>query len=77
MREICADLRTALEAVGNPATHPLQGIEHTRWNPAWIQTLQQHIDRLQTALTEVKTAAEGLTTSVGLEQVASDDGMNW
>jgi hypothetical protein len=75
MRETCADIRTALEAVGNPATHPLQGIEHTKWNPAWVQTLQQHIDRLQAALPEVKTAAEGLAVSVGLEQVATDDGM--
>lgn len=75
MRETCADIRTALEAVGNPATHPLQGIEQTKWNPAWVQALQQHVDRLQAALIEVKTAAEGLAKSVGLEQVATDDGM--
>jgi hypothetical protein len=72
MRETCADIRTALEAVGNPATHPLQGIEQTRWNPAWVQALQQHVDRLQGALIEVKTAAEGLAVSVGLEQVITD-----
>ena len=41
MRETCSDIRTALAAIGNPAGHPLQGIEQTRWNPAWVQTLQQ------------------------------------
>ena len=42
MRETCADIRTALG--GRSATRPsirLQGIEQTRWNPAWVQTLQQ------------------------------------
>uniref|UniRef100_A0A973WVA5 DUF3320 domain-containing protein n=1 Tax=Bradyrhizobium quebecense TaxID=2748629 RepID=A0A973WVA5_9BRAD len=72
MRDTCADIRTALQAVGDPATHPLQGIEQTKWNPAWVQALQQHVDRLQAALIEVKTAAEGLAISVGLEQVITD-----
>jgi hypothetical protein len=72
MRDTCADIRTALEAVGDPATHPLRGIEQTRWNPAWVQALQQHVDRLRVALIEVKTAAEGLATTVGLEQVTTD-----
>ena len=72
MRETCADIRTALQAVGDPATHPLRGIEQTRWNPAWVQALQQHVDRLQASLIEVRTAAEGLATSVGLEKVITD-----
>ena len=72
MRETCADMGTSLEAVGNPAAHPLQGIEQTRWNPAWVQSLQQHIERLQASLTEIKTAAEGLAMSVGLEKVVTD-----
>lgn len=37
MRDTCADIRTALEAIGDPAVHPLQGIEQTRWNPTWFR----------------------------------------
>lgn len=75
MRETCADIRTALEAVGDPSTHPLQGIEQTRWNPAWVQSLQQLVDSLQSALREVKTAADALVTSIGLDRNNVDDGL--
>ena len=74
MRETCADIRTALEAVGDPAVHPLQGVEQTRWNPAWVQTLQQTIDRLQVALQQMRVAADALVTSLGLNEIA-DDGL--
>ena len=72
MRETCADVRTALEAVGEPAVHPLQGIEQTRWNPAWVQTLQQTIDRLQVTLQRMRGAADALLTSLGLNEIADD-----
>jgi Protein of unknown function (DUF4011)/REase_MTES_1575/AAA domain/Protein of unknown function (DUF3320) len=74
MRETCDDIRTALEAVGDPAAHPLQGIEQTRWNPAWVQTLQQTIDRLQVTLQQMRVAADALATSLGLKEIA-DDGL--
>jgi very-short-patch-repair endonuclease len=72
MREACGDIRTALEAVGDPAAHPLQGIEQTRWNPAWVQTLQQTIDRLQITLQRMRVAADALVTSLGLNEIADD-----
>jgi very-short-patch-repair endonuclease len=72
MRETCADIRTALEAIGDPATHPLQGIEQTRWNPAWAQSLQQLIDRLQVTLQQMRVAADALGTSLGLNEIADD-----
>ena len=72
MRETCADIRTALEAVGDPAVHPLQGIEQTSWNPAWVQTLQQTIDRLQVALQQMRIAADALVASLGLNEIADD-----
>jgi very-short-patch-repair endonuclease len=75
MRETCGDLRTALEAIGNPTTHPLRGIEQTRWNPAWVQSLQQMIDRLQNTLKQMRGAANALATSLGLEEIASDDSL--
>ena len=72
MRETCSDMRTALEAVGDPAGHPLNGIEQTRWNPAWVQTLQQTIDRLQVTLQQVRVAADALVASLGLNEIADD-----
>jgi very-short-patch-repair endonuclease len=68
MREICADITTALEAIGNPATHPLRGIEQTRWSPAWVQELNRSTDRLQTTLREMTVTAEAMAASIGLKE---------
>jgi very-short-patch-repair endonuclease len=75
MRETCTDIRTALEAVGDPVHHPLSGIEQTKWSPAWVQSLQHLIDRLHVDLQEVRTAADNLILSIGLEGVAGDDAL--
>ncbi|MGY8665415.1 DUF3320 domain-containing protein [Bradyrhizobium sp. UFLA05-109] len=75
MRETCADIRTALEAIGDPVSHPLKGIEQTRWNPAWVQSLQQLVDRLHLALHEVRAAAADLASSIELDGSASDDAL--
>ena len=75
MREVCADMRTALEAIGghrSRSRHPLIGIEQTRWSPAWAQSLQQLIDRLQVTLQQMRVAADALVTSLGLNEVADD-----
>ncbi|SEH87233.1 DUF3320 domain-containing protein [Tardiphaga sp. OK245] len=73
MRECCADMRTALQAVGDPSAHPLRGIEQTKWSPAWVTTLQQAIDRLQASLGELRLAAEGLASSINLHEDDWDD----
>jgi hypothetical protein len=73
MREICADIRTALEAVGDPASHPLKGIEQTKWSPAWVHALQQGIDRLNLALRGVRAAADDLVLSIDLGDAVGDD----
>ncbi|WP_271565787.1 DUF3320 domain-containing protein [Bradyrhizobium sp. CCBAU 11386] len=75
MREICSDIRTALEAVGDPVNHPLNGIEHTKWSPAWVQSLQQLVDSLHLALWEVRKAAVDLVLSIGLDGAAGDDAL--
>jgi hypothetical protein len=75
MREVCADMCTALEAIGGHASrsrHPLIGIEQPRWSPAWAQSLQQLIDRLQVTLQQMRVAADALVTSLGLNEVADD-----
>ncbi|MEH2488687.1 DUF3320 domain-containing protein [Bradyrhizobium sp. AZCC 2230] len=75
MRESCSDICTALEAIGDPANHPLKGIEQTRWSPAWVQSFLQLIERLHLALREVGIAADDLTASIGLDRNASDDAL--
>lgn len=72
MRETCSDIRTALEAIGDLAAHPLQGIEQTRWNPAWAQSFQQLIARLQISLQQMRVAADALITSLGFDAIADD-----
>ena len=67
MREACLDIRTALDAIGDHATHPLNGIEQTRWNPAWVQSLQRCIDDLHATLHGVRTAADALAASMELD----------
>lgn len=73
MQELCSDIRTALQAIGNPSTHPLQGIERTKWNPAWVQTFHQLVDRLHASLRNVQSAAIALARSIGLDEAECDD----
>ena len=68
MRELCADMGTALLAIGNPNDHPLRGIRQTKWNPAWAHSLGPTIDRLQTSLRNVQVAARALAASIELEE---------
>jgi hypothetical protein len=72
MRETCAEMRVALEAVGDPSVHPLRGIEQSRWTPAWAQSLQATVDSLQGSLLQMKEAANALATSLGLDEVVDD-----
>jgi hypothetical protein len=71
MRETCLDMRTALDAISDHATHPLNGIEQTRWNPAWVQSLQRCVDDLHATLHRVRVAAHTLAASMELD---NDDG---
>lgn len=66
MRAVCGDIRTAMNAVGDPSTHPLRGIEQTKWTPAWSHDLERIIDRLQSALRNLKAVTDSVGTSIGL-----------
>jgi very-short-patch-repair endonuclease len=66
MRAVCGDIRTAMNAVGDPSTHPLRGIEQTKWTPAWSHELERIIGRLQSALVNLKAATDAVGTSIGL-----------
>jgi len=68
LRAACADLKTAMLAVGNPSTHPLRGIEQTKWSPAWAREAQALIDRLDAAVLQLRSATGAFVASVGLDQ---------
>ncbi|MBG0809900.1 DUF3320 domain-containing protein [Methylosinus sp. H3A] len=68
LRAACTDLATTMLAVGAPATHPLRGIEQTRWTPAWAREMQALIDRVHTAVQRLRAATEAFVASIGLEQ---------
>jgi very-short-patch-repair endonuclease len=73
MRDGCGDIRTSLLAIGDPAAHPLRGIEQTKWTPAWVQSLGQNIDGLQASLRDVEAAARLLAASINLKDSDWDD----
>lgn len=64
----CADLKTAMLAVGDPSTHPLRGIEQTKWTPTWAREAQNHIDRLHAAVLHLRSTTEAFVISIGLGQ---------
>lgn len=67
MRAACVDLRTALQAVGDPSRHPLRGIEQTKWTPAWSDDVARLAETLKTALVDLKECAEAFAASIGFE----------
>jgi very-short-patch-repair endonuclease len=74
MREACADIRTALQAVGDPSRHPLRGVDQTKWSPAWAQDLSRLVDRFQAALRDLRVSAESYGGTIGLERETWDFG---
>ena len=72
MRTNCAELRTALKAVGDPSRHPLRGIEQTKWAPAWTDEFARLARRLKASLTELKDCADAFGDSIGFRPGSFD-----
>jgi hypothetical protein len=68
LRGTCADLATAILAVGDPAAHPLRGIEQTKWTPAWARETQTLIDRLHAAALHLRSTTAAFVASIGLDE---------
>ena len=57
LRVLCRDLKTAVQAVGSVAAHPLTGIEAVIWSPAWRNELQTVINDVAGQLQELRSSA--------------------
>lgn len=56
-RDMCRSLKTALDAVGSPTAHPLQGVERTDWSPVWQNELVAAVTAFRTTALELARAA--------------------
>lgn len=56
-RDMCRMLKTALDAVGPPTDHPLQGVHRTEWSPVWQNDLIAAVDAFRTATLELAKAS--------------------
>lgn len=72
MRNCCSDLRTAMSAVGDPASHPLRGIEQTRWTPQWNQDVQRLSSDFKAALQELEERTSSFIAGIGLRERGCD-----
>lgn len=57
LREMCRALKTAIDAVGSPASHPLDGVRRTEWSPTWQSELVAAVNAFRTAGLELVRAA--------------------
>jgi very-short-patch-repair endonuclease len=63
LRETCRNLKTALDAIGDPREHPLAGIGRTSWSPVWQNDLVAAARRFCEAVGALATGA-GETTAL-------------
>ena len=65
LRAICRNLKTALDAIGDPSRHPLAGIGRTNWSPVWQNELVAAAQRFCQAARELATSADETTSLFG------------
>ena len=54
---LCRELKTAMQAVGSVAAHPLTGIEAVVWSPVWRNEMQTAIEDVAGQLPALESAA--------------------
>ena len=60
LRELCRSMAAMAGAIGDLEAHPLEGIGHARWSPAWQDELQAAVREADTAIDALRDAAIGL-----------------
>jgi very-short-patch-repair endonuclease len=63
LRETCRNLKTALDAIGDPSQHPLAGIGRSVWSPVWQNNLVAAARKFCGAVNTLATSA-GETTAI-------------
>ncbi len=72
LRTTCRELRTAMEAAGDVAAHPLAGIEAVTWSPLWRNEMQTAIEELASQLPAFESAASSFMALILGTDSASD-----
>lgn len=72
LRAACRNLKTAMLAVGDVASHPLRGIDAFDWSPAWRSDMLAAIDDLAARLPELGRAGATFGALVGLDAENTD-----
>jgi very-short-patch-repair endonuclease len=60
LREACRRLKTALDAIGDPSRHPLDGIRRATWSRAWQNQLVDTSKNFRGAAATLETKLAGL-----------------
>lgn len=66
LRDLCAEVKLSLGAVGEPATHPLRLIRQTQWSPGWRDDLAAAVDAFAAAATGYRQARSAISDLFGL-----------
>lgn len=66
LREVCRNLKTALDGIGDPSRHPLIGIGRTSWSPLWQNELVAAAQRFCEASRKLATSVNETTGLFGL-----------
>jgi very-short-patch-repair endonuclease len=69
LRRQCADLGMLVRATGPVGDHPLAGVDHEDWSPAWRRDLEAALGGAIDALTALDGALADLAAVLGLEPV--------
>ncbi|MDR3474074.1 MAG: DUF3320 domain-containing protein [Devosia sp.] len=73
MREACRSLKPIVDAIGDPASHPLRGVDIIAWDPFWKPKVGPAIDASIAALAPLRDAAAAFGKSTGLPVPASHE----
>ena len=65
LRAVCRDLKTAIEAIGDPSRHALDEIRRTEWSPVWQNDLVTAATRFNAAAPALASSSENTAALFG------------
>ena len=71
-RNICREMKTAVQATGNVSEHPLNGVKIVEWSPAWRTNVAAAIDELISRLPVLGVSFKSFSDSIGLTKISND-----
>ena len=57
LKATCREIKTAMQAAGDVATHPLAGVEAVSWSPMWRNEMQTALEEFVSRLSALESAA--------------------